>query len=318
MTHAPSPTIRAVSAAPAAIAVIVAAAAAILTAQQPIRVDVELVHFGVTVTDRRGAPIAGLTADDFEVLERGKPQRVKFFTAGDAAISPPLHLGFLLDTSGSMERDISDVRTAAIKFLNKADYAVDVTLVDFDTEVRVARYSGDSYPRLIERIRMRKPGGYTALYDALAVYLRAASTQDGQKILVAYTDGGDTRSTSNRGDIIDLLKSSDITMYSLGYLEHQSSSVRNQSQMELERFSGMTGGRAFFPTGLKQLDELYDKILDEISARYTLGYTSTDDRADGTWRPVEIRLKRPDIKGAKLRTRPGYYARLSPGGVPSR
>ena len=82
-----------------------------------------------------------------------------------------------------MGEDIKDVRTAAIKFLNTMDHAVDITLVDFDTEVRVARYSANDYPRLIERIRSRKPDGYTALYDALGVYLNGAALQDGQKIL---------------------------------------------------------------------------------------------------------------------------------------
>jgi Ca-activated chloride channel homolog len=287
----------------------------IIDAQRPIRVGVDLVHFGVSVIDKQGAPIDGLKVEDFEVLERGKPQHVKFFTAGEGDTSLPLHLGFLLDVSGSMEQDIRDVRTAAIKFLNQTEYAVDVTLVDFDTEIRVTRYASDDFPQLIERIRMRKAGGFTAFYDALAVYLRLASTQDGQKVLVVYTDGGDTRSSIHTGEVSDLLKVSDVTMYALGYLEHAASSSRSSAQMELSRFSAMTGGQAFFPSSVKELDSLYEKIRKEISARYTLGYTSSDERADGAWRPVEIKLRRPDLKGARIRTRPGYFA---PGTVSSR
>src|SRR3954468_2897013 len=109
-------------------------------AQQTFRTAIDLVHFGVVVTDKQGTPITGLTADDFEIKEAGKPQTIKFFAAGDPAESPPLHIGFLVDTSGSMEDDIKDVRKAAIKFLNTMEQAVDITLVDFDTEVRVARY----------------------------------------------------------------------------------------------------------------------------------------------------------------------------------
>lgn len=296
----------------------IAAATAVGGAQQPIRVAVDLVHFAVVVTDRRGAPISGLTADDFDILERGKPQRIKFFSAADTALAPPVHLGFLLDASGSMESDIKDVRTAAIKFLNQNEYAQDVTLVDFDTEVSVVRYRADDYPRLIERIRMRKASGMTAFYDALGVYLRTAFEQDGQKVLVVYTDGGDTRSTTTSQEVVELLKASDVTMYTLGYLEHQSSTSRTSAQMELQRFSSMTGGQAFFPSSLKQLDGVYEKILHEMSARYVIGYTSTDEKADGTWRSVEIRLKRPDLKGAKLRTRPGYYAALGQRSSPSR
>src|SRR3954470_17553649 len=125
-------------------------------AQQTFRTAIDLVHFAVVVTDKQGAPITGLTADDFEVKEAGKPQTIKFFAAGDPAAAPPLHLGFLLDTSGSMEEDLKDVRTAAIKFLNTMEQAEDITLVDFDTEVRMARYSGSDDARLIERIRQRK------------------------------------------------------------------------------------------------------------------------------------------------------------------
>ena len=290
---------------------IVVLAAAIVSAQQPLRSGVDLVHFGVSVIDRQGAPITGLTVDDFIVLERGKPQDVRFFANADEAAAPPLHLGFLLDASGSMEQDIRDVRTAAIKFLNRNEVAVDVTLVDFDTEVRVTRYAADDYPRLIERIRGRRPGGFTAFYDAIGVYLRGASEQNGQKVLVAYTDGGDTRSSIHAGDVADLLKASDVTMYALGYLEHQGSSSRTSAQMELQRFSTITGGQAFFPTSLKALDALYEKIQQEIAARYTLGYVSSDPRADGSWRPVEIKLKRPDLKGVKLRTRPGYFAAIT-------
>lgn len=286
--------------------------AAIPRAQQPIRVGVDLVHFPVVVTDRRGAPITGLTAEDFEVRERGAVQQVRFFAAGDPASAPPLRLGFLLDASGSMEEDIHEVRTAAIKFLNETEEAVDVTLVDFDTEVRVTRYAARDYARLIERIRMRKPGGYTAFYDALGVYLRSAGEQQGQKVLVAYTDGGDTRSTLHPGEIADLLKASDITMYALGYLQRQGSRGRNSAQMELQRFSEITGGQAFFPTSLKELDAVYGKIREEMASRYILGYVSSDARADGAWRPVEIRLTRGDLRQARIRTRPGYYAPYTP------
>lgn len=286
----------------------ITAATVVMTHAQTFRVGVDLVHFAVIVTDKQGKPITGLTENDFEIIERGKPQRIQFFAAGDEAIGPPLRLGFLLDASGSMDADMKDVRTAAIKFLNQNEHAKDVTLVDFDTEVRVARYAADDYPRLIERIRGRKPDGYTALYDALGVYLDGASRIDGQKILVAYTDGGDTRSAINAGEVVDLLKASDVTLYVIGYLEHQSSSVRNSARMELMRFSSLTGGQAFFPTSVKEVEGMYEKIQREIAARYTLGYTSNDERADGAWRQVEIKLKRADLKSAKLRTRPGYFA----------
>ena len=291
-----------------AVSLSVATAITVVSAQQTFRAAVDLVHFGVVVTDKQGLPITGLTADDFEIKEGGKLQAIKFFAAGDPETAPPLHIGFLLDTSGSMGEDIKDVRTAAVKFLNAMDQAVDITLVDFDTEVRMGRYSASEYARLIERIRARKADGYTALYDALGVYLSGTVDQAGQKILVMYTDGGDTRSTLTISEILDLLRAADVTVYVVGYLEHQSSSGATAQRMELSRFATMTGGLALFPTSVKDVDKMYEKIQREITSRYSLGYTSTDDRMNGAWRAVDIRLKRPDLKGTKLRTRDGYFA----------
>ena len=82
--------------------------------------------------------------------------------------------------------------------------------------------------------------------------------------------------------------------------------------MELQRFAAVTGGQAFFPTQLEDLDEVYEQIRNEIAARYNLGYTSTNESTDGAWREVRIRLKRPDLKGARLRTRGGYFAPYKP------
>jgi Ca-activated chloride channel family protein len=292
--------------------VTVAAAAVPAAAQQTFRSEVDLIHFSVVVTDKQGVPINGLTADDFEVKESGKAQTIKFFAAGDPVTAPPLHIGFLLDTSGSMEDDIKDVRTAAIKFLNAMEGAVDITLVDFATEVRVARYTSAEYPRLIERIRGRKPDGFTALYDALGVYLDGADGQTGQKVLIMYTDGGDSRSVLSQKDVIDLLRASDVTVYVVGYLEHQGSAATAQRQ-QLDRFAIMTGGQAFFPVSLKEIDKMYEKIQREIAARYSIGYTSTDERTNGAWRRVDIRLKRPDLKNVRLRTRDGYFAKFKQG-----
>jgi Ca-activated chloride channel homolog len=295
---------------------VVVALAALTTAfapQQTFRAGVDLIHFSVVVTDKQGSPINGLKAEDFEVIEEGKPQTISYFEegfpeSGDLGRVLPLHLGLALDTSGSMEADINDVRTGMIKFVNANEHAVDTTLVDFDTEVRVARYGGSDYPRLIERIRMRKPDGWTAFYDAVGVYLHGAAEQDGEKIFLIYTDGGDTRSSLTFHEVLDLLKASDVTTYVIGYLEHQSQSGRNEQRMQLQRMAELTGGDAFFPGSVKELEKIYSKIEKTIAARYSLGYTSTDTRTNGTWRRVQIRLKRADLKGAKLRTREGYYA----------
>lgn len=296
------------------VAVLSAIAASSVAARQTFRTGVDLVHFAVVVSDKSGAPVTGLTPDDFELLEEGKRQTITYFAEGDPTAGArlgealPVHLGLALDTSGSMEQDIHEVRTAVVKFLNANESAADVTLVDFDTEVRVSRYAASEYARLIERIRMRKPEGWTALYDALGVYLHGAGSQTGQKILLIYTDGGDTRSTLSYHELLDLLKASDVTMYAIGYLEQYTTSARNEQRMQLQRMAQMTGGQAFFPSSLKELDKIYETIQREVAARYSLGYVSTDNRKDGAWRRVEVRLKRPDLRNARIRTRPGYFA----------
>lgn len=295
------------------IPILVCLATLSVAAQQPgtFRANVDLVHFSVTVVDKQGKPVTGLTKDDFAVVERGKPQAVKFFSAGEPEDAPPLHVGLLLDTSGSMAADLKDARSAAIKFVNTLDHAADVTLVDFDTEVRVARFAPESYPRLVERIRARKPNGWTALYDAIGVYLNGAERLDGQKVLVLYTDGGDTRSSLTFSEMLTLCKASDVTVYAVGYMEHQGSGRMAQRQ-ELERVTNLTGGQAYFPGVAKDLEGVFEKIREELAARYSLGYLSTDARTDGAWRSVEIKLLKPDLKNVRLRTRTGYFAPYKP------
>ena len=188
--------------------------------QQPLFTSrIDLVHLGVTVVDREGNLVTDLTRDDFEVLEDGRPQEVRYFSLGLAsdAETIPLHIGMLLDMSSSMERNDRFQKTAAIRFLNTLTYAADITLVDFDTEVRVGRYGQQDFGRLIERVRGRRPQGYTALYDALGVYLDGAFEQDGRKVLVLYTDGEDTRSRLSMRDARDLLRASDVTVYAIGF-----------------------------------------------------------------------------------------------------
>ncbi len=273
---------------------------------QVFKSQVDLVSFGVTVVDRRNVLVPDLTAEDFDIVEDGAPQTIRLFARGDERDArPELHLGMAFDTSGSMDDDIRFARSAAIKFLNALPEAEDVTLVDFDTQVRVARYGQNDFPRLIERIRRRQPDGMTAFYDAIGVYLDGAAFQGGRKILVVYTDGADTESSMSYGEMTDLLKMSDVTLYAVGFLEHVSRSAQMDLRMRLIRLAGMTGGQAFFPGVIKDLDKAYDQVLAEIRAQYTIGFVSTNRKADGTWRKVQIKVKRPDLK---VRTREGYYA----------
>jgi Ca-activated chloride channel family protein len=223
-----------------------------------------------------------------------------------------MHVGLLFDTSGSMGEDINLARTAAIKFLNMLSDAKDITLVDFDTEVRMSKYGQQDFPRLVERIRGRKPEGFTALYDALGLYLQGAELDDGRKILVLFTDGGDTRSTLSFADTMTLIRASDATVYAVGFIENQPGAVRSQQRLRLTQIAAETGGEAFFPVSMKQIDGAYEKIAAQIRAQYTLGYVSTSTQKDGRWRKVEIRVRRPEQKDLRVQTRKGYFAPYEP------
>jgi VWFA-related protein len=108
--------------------------------------------------------------------------------------------------------------------------------------------------------------------------------------------------------MLDLVKASDATVYVVGYIQHQSATSRMLQRAELERLATMTGGGAYFPGTAKDLDGVFDRIRGELAARYSLGYVSSDARTDGAWRDVDIRLRRPELKGVKLRARAGYFA----------
>ena len=278
-------------------------------AQQTVfRAETDLVSFGVTVLDRRGSFVTDLTGEHFEILEDGKPQALKYFVRGDQAdAAPELHLGLLFDTSGSMSADIATARTAAIKFLNALPEAKDITVVDFDTEVRLAKYGQQDFPRIVERIRNRKPDGFTAMYDALGQYVNGANADPGRKVMVLFTDGGDTRSALGFTDVMTLLRGSDVTVYPVGFMQNQSSSNRNLQRVRLAQIAEESGGEAFFPLSMKEIEAAFERILIQVRAQYTVGYVSTNTAQDGRWRKVEIKVRRPDLTNLRIQTRKGYF-----------
>jgi Ca-activated chloride channel family protein len=298
----------------AVVTTLVAAGAALVLLETPVparqqvfRVAADVVTLPVTVTARGGALVAGLQREQFAVLEDGTPQVLSYFATG-ATPEVPVHLGLLLDTSGSMQRDLASATSAAIRFVNQFEEARDVTFVDFSTQVRVSRFEPGSYPHLFARIRDNTAEGYTALYDAVAMYLAAAEEQPGQKVLLLYTDGGDSRSTTSFSDVIEMLRLSQVIVYVIGYVENQPNSSRMIHQMRMNDIAHQTGGAVFYPSGRADLDRIYARILDELNGRYTLGYTPANSSTDGRWRKVQVRVNAPDVRGLTVRTRPGYYA----------
>ncbi len=297
------------------VAVVFTAGLAAIPQEPAFRSGVDVVNLGVAVIDKAGAAVGGLTKDDFVVYEQGKKQELRYFAADGARLAvgpdgerPPLHVGLVFDTSGSMAADMDLARSAAIRFLNRLPRAEDMTIVDFDTEVRIATYAQSDFTRLVARLRGRKPDGWTALWDAVGIYLGGSQDQAGQKVLILFTDGGDTRSTLTYVDLLNALKASDVSVYAIGFLEHQAASMRTQQRLQLAQLADLTGGQAYFPVSMKEVESMYDRIVAEIDSRYLLGYVSSDRRTDGAWRSVEVRVTRPDLRQIKIRTRKGYFA----------
>lgn len=271
------------------------------------RAGVSLVRVPVVVSGPDGALVRGLQAGDFEVREEGRPQEVVAFAVGSAD-GLPLHLGLMLDRSQSMEADMADASSAVIKFVELVEEAHDVTFVEFDSHVRVGRYAPDNYLRLFERIRKPALGMQTALYDAMAHYLDGVSARGGQHVLVVYTDGEDSASRLRAADVRDRLRSGDVVLYVVGYMEHQRGSARMQQQAVLTQLARETGGDAFFPMSMKQVTLFYDRIRQEIGGRYVLGYVPPGPSARGGFRRVEVRVKGAAEARIKSRARSGYVA----------
>ena len=125
-------------------------------------------------------------------------------------------------------------------------------------------------------------------------------------MMLLYTDGGDTRSSLRFDELMDLLKASDVTVYAIGELEHQSTSTQERSSASiLQQIADATGGQAFFPLASRSSTRSTRKSLAEIRAQYTLGYVSTNEKTDGTWRKVDVRVKAQDLR---TRARRGYFA----------
>lgn len=295
-----------------AITVAAVAASAQLAPRTPVfRGHIDLVNIGVTVASKKRQLVSDLSANDFAVYEDGKPQQISAFAWG---VEPgtPLHVGVLLDVSESQELDLRFSQTAVIKFLQSMPDADDMTFIDFDSSVRGGVYTQDDFPRLVDRVRNLRAAGTTALYDAIGLYLDGAEEQDGRKVMVLYTDGADTASRLSLGKLMKRLKASDVTVYAIGVLENQPPSEQFMLQTLLKEIAEATGGTAFFTSRVSDLDRIYEQVLGELRAQYTIGYVSTNDKSDGGWRKVNIKITRADAKSLKVRARKGYYASSTP------
>ena len=270
-----------------------------------IRAGIDLVHFDVTVTDKTGTLVEGLTADDFEVLENGARQSLSVFAAGHRDAAPDLHLGILIDVSGSMG-PLENVRYITLEVLNRLPEAAGYTLIIVGNDARVTRFARGDFATLVERVRRitRRDSESTALWDGFRSYLGAVTEQPGRHALVVFTDGRDTASTATFQHVLRAFRGSAVTVFSVDFGEARGSA----HELQLRQISEETGGVMMFAYTRNQMDDVYRRIVGEVRSQYGLGYVSTDPRQDGRWRDVTIRLVRPEHQRLRLRTRAGYYA----------
>jgi len=274
----------------------------------PVAAD-PVVHVTVTVRDERGRLVSDLDLHDFALLDEGRVQDVTLFArtleaGGEDALA--LDLGLLLDTSESMLKDLKLSHQAAVRFLEAVPRARELITVFFDEEIRLSRYDSESQQGLIERLQDARGGGWTALYDAIAVYLSRVQGTEGRKVMVVLSDGDDSRSRLSRSELLALLRGSSVTVYAIAFpgAYPRGDSRGFAGRSFLAQITEMTGGRVFEPVGARDLPQIYETILDELRAQYVLGFVPAAAPGGGKFHKLEVEVKR---KGVTVRHRKGYY-----------
>jgi Ca-activated chloride channel homolog len=285
--------------------------------QQPpvFPVGLDLVEVTVTARDEGGGLVGDLRPEDFALREDGRQQELLIF----APASRPeqreelaLNLGMLFDTSESMRESLRLSQESATRFLEAIPRARDLLLVFFDRDIRLSRYTSENQQGIFSRILETRGEGYTALYDAIVVYLSRVADTPGRKVLVVFTDGDDTTSSATPDDVFRMLRASSVTVYPVAFTSHLPSGTteRLRARAFLAGIAQATGGRVFEPHASKELAAIYRSILDELGCQYVIGYKSDNTARDGKFRKIALEVRRA---GVKLRYRPGYsVARIEP------
>ena len=260
--------------------------------------EVDLVELFVTAADSSGRPVRGLAAEDFEVSDAGKPQKIAQF---ERVENLPLQLGIAIDTSFSMASDLTEAQRAAAGFLHNL-----VTPKD-----RCFALSFGGRPALlmplvddVEAVSLSLEGlrayGRTALYDAVISSLYYFRGQRGQRALVVLTDGEDTGSSTSWEDALEYARRSGVTLYAIGL---NVSGMNLDIRGKLSTLAESTGGRVFFIGKADELSGAYDQIEEELRNRYFLAYNADQPADENGLRQIDVRAKR----GLKARVSRGYH-----------
>jgi len=276
-----------------------------------IRLTSRLVLVPVSASDALGKPVRDLTAADFVVEEQGRPQAIA--SLGEPG-KVPTEIALLFDISGSIHGQFAFEQQAAVRFIKevlKPADAVSVFSIGVTPKLVKPR-TASSEEAIAGLMTLESAKEPTAFFDTIveaALYLGKTAEAGSRRVLIVISDGEENYSA--RFKLIDAmreLQKNDCLFYSINpsgqALNLNTASIKGQGYME--SMSTQTGGKAFVPEKIGDLEAVFRQIADELQAQYLLGYYSTDERADGGFRTITVRApKRPDLR---LRARQGYYA----------
>jgi Ca-activated chloride channel homolog len=274
-----------------------------------IKASVDEVNLVFTVTDKHGKFVKDLKKEDFRVVDDNKPpkQIVNFSTETNL----PLRVGLLIDASNSIRDRFRFEQEAAIEFLNqivrpKSDRAF---VIGFDTTAEITQDFTDSTEMLSKGVRMLRPGGGTALFDALYFACRdklmksSSNTGAVRKAVILISDGNDNQSRVTREEAIEMAQKAEVVIYTIST---NISGVKERGDRVLERIADATGGRAFFPFKIQDVADAFSAIQDELRSQYALAYKPADFQKDGRFRSIDIVAE--NKKNLHVRARKGYFA----------
>jgi VWFA-related protein len=269
---------------------------------------VQEVNVVFTVSDKHGRFVKDLKQADFKVLDDKKPPTAIVNFSSETNL--PLRVGLLVDASNSVRDRFRFEQDSAIEFLNEIirpryDQAF---VIGFDTTPEVTQDFTDNTEYLSKGVRALRPGGGTALYDAVYFacrdkLLKAPQTGPTRKAIILLSDGEDNQSRVTREEAIEMAQRAEVILYTIST---NVSGVKMRGDKVLERMAEATGGRAFFPFRIQDVSNAFSEIQDELRSQYVLAYKPADFVADGHFRSIDIIAA--DRKGLQVRARKGYFA----------
>jgi Ca-activated chloride channel family protein len=260
------------------------------------------VDFAATVTDIENNYILDLEKERFAVQEDGVPQTIVRFSRE----LTPVSMAVVMDVSGSIRKHLSGVQEAAGQFVSQIRPEDRVMIVEFSDLARVVQPFTSDIGRLKSVIGQSRAKGGTALYDAVIMACDQLKRQQGRTAVILLTDGKDEDNKGTKPgsrhtfeQAVAAAWESGVTVYALGLGKGVATEV-------LEELSQKSGGRAYFPSTVEDLREVYGRVAEELRSQYTIGYSSTDRLRDGAWRELEVTVPGTDYV---VRTKKGYFAR---------